>query len=47
MMSPLFRLLRKEELELINASRRRVIFKSGETIVKEGAPMSHVLSFTS
>ncbi|MFH1160825.1 MAG: Crp/Fnr family transcriptional regulator [bacterium] len=47
MKSPLFGFLRQEELELVNASRRRVIFKSGEIIVKEGAPMSYVLSFTS
>jgi len=47
MKSPLFRFLRKEELDLVTSSKRRVIFQAGEMIVKEGTPMSHVLSFTS
>ncbi len=47
MKSPLFRYLRPEELELVDRSRRRVFFKSGEIIAKQGAPMAHVISFTS
>lgn len=47
MKSPLFRYLRTEELELVDRSRRRVYFKAGEIIAKQGAPMSHVISFTS
>lgn len=47
MKSPLFRYLRPEELELVDSSRRRVFFKSGEIIAKQGAPMAHVISFTS
>jgi CRP/FNR family transcriptional regulator, polysaccharide utilization system transcription regulator len=45
--SPLFSVLSEEELELINCNKRHVLFKSGEIIVKQGAPMSHVISFTS
>lgn len=47
MKSPLFRHLLPDELELVDRSRRRVFFKSGEIIAKQGAPMSHVISFTS
>ena len=47
MKSPMFELLRKEELDLITETKKRVLFKAGETIVKQGAPLSHVLSFTS
>lgn len=47
MKSPLFKVLTQEELELININKRQVSFKKGEIIVKQGAPMSHVLSFTS
>lgn len=47
MKSPLFKVMTKEELELINTNKRQVNFKKGEIIVKQGAPMSHVISFTS
>ncbi len=47
MKSPLFSVLTQAELELINCNKRHVIFKKGEVIVKQGAPMSHVISFTS
>ena len=47
MKSPLFSVLTESELELINCNKRHVIFKKGEVIVKQGAPMSHVISFTS
>lgn len=47
MKSPLFKVLTAAELELINCNKRHVVFKRGEIIVKQGAPMSHVISFTS
>ena len=47
MKSPLFSVLTHAELELINCNKRHVVFKKGEIIVKQGAPMSHVISFTS
>lgn len=47
MKSPMFELLTKDELNLITETKKRVLFKAGETIVKQGAPLSHVLSFTS
>jgi len=47
MKSPLFQVMTMEELELINTNKRQVNFKKGEIIVKQGAPMSHVISFTS
>lgn len=45
--STLFKVLNQEELELISKNKRIVKFKKGEIIVKQGAPMSHVISFTS
>lgn len=45
--SPLFKVLNNAELQLINENKRLVTFKKGEVIVKQGAPMSHVLSFIS
>lgn len=47
MKSPLFSVLTKPELELINGNKRHVMFRKGEVIVKQGAPMAHVISFTS
>lgn len=44
--SPLFHFLTSEELERITLTKKRVFFKAGETIVKQGAPLSHVISFT-
>jgi CRP-like cAMP-binding protein len=44
--SPLFNYLKKEELEDITSTKQRVFFKAGETIVKQGAPLTHVISFT-
>lgn len=46
MKSPMFELLSKEELDLITETKKRVLFHAGETIVKQGAPLSHVISFT-
>lgn len=43
--SPLFAYLTDEELEMVNHTRKHVFFKPGEIIVKQGAPMSHVISF--
>lgn len=47
MKSPMFELLSKQELDLITETKKRVLFRPGETIVKQGAPLSHVISFTS
>jgi CRP/FNR family transcriptional regulator len=44
--SPLFNFLTGEELTRINQTKKRVLYKAGETIVKQGAPLSHVISFT-
>ena len=45
--SHLFKFLNDDELGRISKSKTRVYFKAGEIIVKQGAPLSHVLSFTS
>jgi CRP/FNR family transcriptional regulator, polysaccharide utilization system transcription regulator len=44
--SPLFNFLTPDELDSITKTKKRVLFKAGETIVKQGAPLTHVLSFT-
>jgi CRP/FNR family transcriptional regulator, polysaccharide utilization system transcription regulator len=44
--SPLFNYLGNEELENITNTKKRVYFKQGETIIKQGAPLTHVISFT-
>ena len=46
-MSSLFCLLSAEELQLVDANKIQVQFKSGETIKKQGTRMSHVLSVNS
>jgi CRP/FNR family transcriptional regulator, polysaccharide utilization system transcription regulator len=46
-MSPLFSLLNNDELQLVDAHKIHVNFKSGETIKKQGTFMSHVLSVNS
>lgn len=46
-MSPLFSMLNKEELDLVDANKIHVNFKAGETIKKQGTFMSHVLSVNS
>jgi len=43
----MFNFLTKEELDLVTKTKKRVLFKAGEIIVKQGAPLSHVISFTS
>lgn len=47
MKSPLFQHLTKEELESISNSKMQVRFKAGELIVKQGTPLTSVISFTS
>lgn len=44
--SPLFNYLGNEELDNITNTKKRVYFKQGETIIKQGAPLTHVISFT-
>jgi CRP/FNR family transcriptional regulator len=39
----LFRLLKDEELELVNENRMEVHFKQGEVIFKQGSPMTHMV----
>jgi CRP/FNR family transcriptional regulator len=43
--SPLFTLLQPEELELMNQGRHQVRYNPGEVIFKQGAPLTHVMSF--
>ena len=45
MKSSLFCLLKDDEMEMINHTKKRVRFRAGEVIVKQGVPMSHVISF--
>jgi len=42
--SPIFQFLSDEELELINQNRYEVSYKPGETIFKQYAPITHVIS---
>lgn len=42
--SPIFCQLKEKELELINKTKLTVVFQKGETIRKQGAFMSHVIS---
>lgn len=44
--SPLFNLLSKEELKMVNAGRFEVNFDAGENIVKQGTTASHMISLT-
>ncbi len=46
-MSPVFKHLTNDELKIVNDSRIKVTYKAGENIVKQGAPLTHVISFTS
>lgn len=45
--SPIFNYLSDNELNLINESRCHVSYKAGETIRKQGAHLSHVISVNS
>jgi CRP/FNR family transcriptional regulator, polysaccharide utilization system transcription regulator len=42
--SPLFFLLSDKELDLVQQNRTNVVFHPGETIRKQGTPMTHVIS---
>jgi CRP/FNR family transcriptional regulator, polysaccharide utilization system transcription regulator len=42
--SPLFNLLSEEELKIVHENKHAVFYKKGETIIKQGTNMSHVLS---
>lgn len=44
--SPLFNLLSKEELTIMNAGRFEVHFEVGETIVKQGTSANHLIVLT-
>lgn len=41
--NPIFSLLSKEELEIINNKRVEVSFKNGEIIYKQGMPLTHLV----
>lgn len=43
--SPLFKLLKPDELEIINKDRHEVKYNAGEIIFKQASPLTHVLSF--
>ena len=45
--SPIFEFLSDEELQMIDDHRHEVVYNPGETIFKQGAACTHVLSFTS
>jgi CRP/FNR family transcriptional regulator len=42
--SPLFNLLTDEELRIVHENKHTVLYSKGETIIKQGTNMSHVLS---
>lgn len=44
--APLFQLLTDEELKIVNENRYEVRFKSGENIIKQGTPSSHLIMLT-
>jgi len=41
-----FNLLNSEQLKSINANRFEVHFKAGETIIKQGSPLTHIIYIT-
>lgn len=43
----LFKHLTEAELDIVNKNRQEVIFEPGETIFKQGAPMTHIICLTS
>lgn len=45
--SPLFSMLSKSELEVLNTERFEVVFNPGENIIKQGTSASHLVSLTS
>ncbi len=46
-MSPLFTVLKEQELEMVDQNKFTVMFKKGENIRKQGTYMSHVVSLNS
>lgn len=42
-----FRILSDHELEILNRNRHEVRYKSGETIFKQGTPLTHIACITS
>jgi CRP/FNR family transcriptional regulator, polysaccharide utilization system transcription regulator len=45
--SPLFSMLNKTELEVLNNERFEVVYNPGENIIKQGTSASHLISLTS
>ncbi len=45
--SEIFKYLSKDELALVDKHRTEVAYKPGEIIVKQGSPVTHVISFSS
>lgn len=43
--SPIFKHLTEEEIALIDSTRIEVNYEKGETIMKRGAPLTHLISF--
>ena len=41
--SPIFDVLTKEELQIMNQNKTSVLYRSGETIRKQGAVFTHVI----
>lgn len=44
---PLFNILSREELTILNEGRTEVRFRAGEIIIKQGMPSNHLISVTS
>lgn len=44
--APMFRILTEKELDIINENRYEVRFRSGENIIKQGTPSSHLVMIT-
>ena len=45
--SSIFRMLNEEEEEILKTNRYEVVFKAGETIIKQGTAASHLIMLTS
>ncbi len=41
--SPIFSLLKKDELDILNDARMEVSFKKGEIMYKQGSPLTHIV----
>ncbi len=42
----IFKYLNESELDFVNRNRQEVVFETGETIFKQGAPMTHIICLT-